>query len=1032
MQTVDTWSLHFSHISTSGFGGDTTLSFPTSAVARKPVTGAATEPYPLVTAASGPQGIGPGLSVAIDNTLGGFSPFEGRLYIGYTSIGTGGTNTDVYLVSADNLQPSGLNFNSAVRVNDDSASDNFSEGIRPQFMPTVAVDQSTGTVGVMYYDGRWDPSLARVANSFSASIDGGRTFSASTFLNTPKTATDMITGKSITIEPVPGNQGQAPTTFGFGDRQGLVMAGGHAIPVFSSNDNIGHQLNGTVAGSDIKTATVTVAAGPRIIFGDMGPITSTFTSGGIGHNDTFASDGTRQFTGFVVQFDRPVDPGSFNGDDVTVEYRDTVTPPSSPANLTVTGAANFTVTPLDASTAGWGPESFGGPMATTFLVSLAVPLSGVGTYSYSVGPDIHDNIRNPNSSSSGSSGTTFTASGCEINLVVPPSGTGGSEAGDGNTVWSTPPAGNLDTTTSTIAVNGLVDPISDVNIRISVTHSFSADLSMRLVAPDGTIIELTTENGGGASNAYANTTFDDQATVSVSAASTPYTLVQPEDPLSVLNGMLPAVANGNWYLQINDNFSGDAGTLVGWSLTFNGSSGSISGPGNLMDQNQNAVIAEEPLDVFAVPTPVNGTPFQLPYTQDTLPLIIPGPHVVDTSVAFNPAANLSATDNLVLNGTNNAVDVTFDRDIDPTTFTPANIVRIVGPVGPITTYTLGPAVSFSGGGGTGASGIATIVGGVITAVTITNQGSGYTSAPTVLFSGGGGIQAAGTATIASGKVTGVTITSPGIGYSSTSPIAIPDNGTLNVPMTITDSLQVNNLSVGLDITHARVSDLTVSLVAPDGTQVQLFPGGTGADLSNTVFDDYASTFISAGSAPYTGTFRPMPGITRATIAAGGSGYTVNDILTVLGGSFVTPAVLRVTSVNGAGTITGIAILQSGAYGTQPFNPVSVTGGTGTSAKFNLTFAGLSSLNGKNYLGTWTLRITDNVARADRHSEWLVTQSNHRDAESTRWNSESNLPCLLPHSDRQRHLYAGLRFGYARELYHRHQWQPGRYQCQRGR
>src|SRR5205823_9998039 len=113
----------------------------------------------------------------------------------------------VYMVSADDVDPTGITWNSAIKVNDDSAADNFSEGVRPQFMPTVAVDQATGTVGVMYYDGRWDPALTRVANSFSDSIDGGDTFSTSTTLNTPKTAIDAITGKTITIEPIPGNQG---------------------------------------------------------------------------------------------------------------------------------------------------------------------------------------------------------------------------------------------------------------------------------------------------------------------------------------------------------------------------------------------------------------------------------------------------------------------------------------------------------------------------------------------------------------------------------------------------------------------------------------------------------------------------------------------------------------------------------------------------------------------------------------------------------------------------------------------------------
>src|SRR5437868_5763670 len=83
--------------------------------------------------------------------------------------------------------------------------------------------------------------------------------------------------------------------------------------------------------------------GPRVIFGDMGPIAADFINGAT-YNNTFTSDGTRQFTGFVVQFDRPVDPNSFTGDDVTVEYRDTLTSTSSPPNLILTGNNRFTIT----------------------------------------------------------------------------------------------------------------------------------------------------------------------------------------------------------------------------------------------------------------------------------------------------------------------------------------------------------------------------------------------------------------------------------------------------------------------------------------------------------------------------------------------------------------------------------------------------------------------------------------------------------------------------------------------------------------
>jgi subtilisin-like proprotein convertase family protein len=810
-ESVDKWSLRFSHVSTTGFGADQATGVapvpnPTPSPS-DPVAGAAIEPYGQVnTGPFGPEGVGPGLSVAIDNTLGAFSPYQGRLYIAYTGVGGFGTDSNVYLMSVDNLTPSSRTINAPVQVNDDSVTDNFSQGNRPQFMPTVAVDDVTGTVGVMYYDGRWDPSVytshSRVANSFSDSIDGGQTFSTSTFFNTPKTAIDEITGKTITIEPVPGNVYQANATFGFGDRQGLVMNAGHVIPVFSSNPNASVDVNGNAVGNQIDTATVTIAAGPRIIKGDMGPIVAGATFLGNGYNDTFAPDGTQQFNGFEVIFDRPVLVSSFGFDQVKIVYHDTVTPAALPG-FTIP-STDYNVFPVDnGGPFGKLPFSSAILMATRFFIGLNTPRSAVGTYSYAIG-----------------------------------------------------------------------------NITGSPT--------------------------------------------------------------------------------INDGIkaSNTAGTMIS--------------AGNFMDENQNTFTGETPSgtspgDVFAIPTPTDGPPFQLPYSQDTLPLIIPGPHLAGTngtSVAFNPKANLSATDNLVLNGTNNGIDVTFDRNIDPTTFTPANILRISGPMGPITTYTLGPTVSFTGGGGSGASGFATIVGGQVTAVTLTSGGSGYTSPPTVVFNGGGGTLAVGTASIAGGAVTGVTITNGGQGYSSTTPQAIPDGGTLSVPITISDSLQVNDLSVGVNVTHAQLSDLNITLVAPDLTQVPLLlQGSSGANLTGTIFDANAPTSITAGSGPYTGIFRPIAPVVSAAVTAGGSGYAVGDILTVLGGTFTTVAQLMVTAVDANGAVTGITVAQGGAYSVLPNNSVSVTDvttPTATGATFALTAGGLNILNGKNYLGTWHLQVTDNV------------------------------------------------------------------------
>lgn len=79
-------------------------------------------------------------------------------------------------------------------------------------------------------------------------------------------------------------------------------------------------------------------------------------------------------------------------------------------------------------------------------------------------------------------------------------------------------------------------------------------------------------------------------------------------------------------------------------------------------------------------------------------------------------------------------------------------------------------------------------------------------------------------------------------------------------------------------------------------------------------------------------------VIAAAIAGGGTGYTVGDILTVSGGTVVGgyTATLEVTSV-AAGVIDGIRVDDCGAYSAQPGNPVSVTGGTGSGATFNLTF-----------------------------------------------------------------------------------------------
>ena len=62
-------------------------------------------------------------------------------------------------------------------------------------------------------------------------------------------------------------------------------------------------------------------------------------------------------------------------------------------------------------------------------------------------------------------------------------------------------------------------------------------------------------------------------------------------------------------------------------------------------------------------------------------------------------------------------------------------------------YTVAPKISFTGGGGSGATGITSIGDGVVGVITATDGGSGYVSAPSVTFVGVSTVSAAATAII---------------------------------------------------------------------------------------------------------------------------------------------------------------------------------------------------------------------------------------------------------------------------------------------
>jgi subtilisin-like proprotein convertase family protein len=96
--------------------------------------------------------------------------------------------------------------------------------------------------------------------------------------------------------------------------------------------------------------------------------------------------------------------------------------------------------------------------------------------------------------------------------------------------------------------------------------------------------------------------------------------------------------------------------------------------------------------------------------------------------------------------------------------------------------------------------------------------------------------------------------------SNVTPVAIPDEATLTSTISIGGSAMelVRDVNVTLDITHSFDGDLDVFLIAPNGTRIELFTdvGDNVANFTSTTLDDEASSSITSGTAPFTGTFRP--------------------------------------------------------------------------------------------------------------------------------------------------------------------------------
>lgn len=105
------------------------------------------------------------------------------------------------------------------------------------------------------------------------------------------------------------------------------------------------------------------------------------------------------------------------------------------------------------------------------------------------------------------------------------------------------------------------------------------------------------------------------------------------------------------------------------------------------------------------------------------------------------------------------------------------------------------------------------------------------------------------------------------------------------------------------------------------------------------FERITSCTPAYGSISLTQQANSVPTSATAPSAAG-SGYLVNDILTVVGGTKTVAAQFKVLTLSGSGVAT-VSVQTAGSYTVLPTNPVAVTGGTGTGATLTVSWAGVA-------------------------------------------------------------------------------------------
>jgi hypothetical protein len=253
-------------------------------------------------------------------------------------------------------------------------------------------------------------------------------------------------------------------------------------------------------------------------------------------------------------------------------------------------------------------------------------------------------------------------------------------------------------------------------------------------------------------------------------------------------------------------------------------------------------------------------------------------------------------------------------------------------------YTTNPLVTFQGGGGEGANGYATLTGGSVSGVVISDPGTGYTAIPTAVISAGTGATAQ--ATLVPTTVSTISVTDGGSGYVSPPQVTIVggggDGATAEAVLSgdAVDFIVVTNPGSGY-------TDVPAVLIDGDATGVaNLTP--TPLQAISLITGGAAYTHVPAVVVSGAATARAImvpTSIQSVEITAGGQNYVSNPVLNFTPGIGQLGATISpVNRVNRSFSIDLIQILDSGsAYASAPAVMISAPNtATGTPATATAT------------------------------------------------------------------------------------------------